>query len=209
MPSLASYDKGTKAAVGRTYRADIDAHLDFNEKLWDVVRRQKRKMPRRIFCVGNHEQRIEKAVNSQPELENTISMKDLRLEDYYDDVVYYEGGTPGIIRVDGIHYAHYFVSGVLGRPIGGEHQASALINKQLVSCTQGHTHTLDFSVRSQPDGSKLMGLVCGVFQDYNSPWAGKLNNIWWRGCVVKRNVDDGQYDPEFVSLSSLEKEFGR
>ena len=29
MPSLSSYDKGTRAFHGKSYKADIDAHIDF------------------------------------------------------------------------------------------------------------------------------------------------------------------------------------
>ena len=208
MPSLASFDKGTRAAVGRTYRADTDSAVDFNDKLWSTVTARKRKLPRRVILIGNHEQRIEKAVNSQPELHGAIGLNDLRYDDYYDDVVYYEGGTPGIITIDGISYAHYFPSGVMGRAISGEHPAYSLINKNYISSTQGHTHTVDFCVRTRPDGNKVMGLIAGVYQDYDSPWAGNVNKLWWRGVVIKRDVEDGRYNPEFISIERLREEYG-
>jgi hypothetical protein len=37
MPSLSHYDKGRKGFQGRTYRADIDAGIDFNDRLWSTV----------------------------------------------------------------------------------------------------------------------------------------------------------------------------
>jgi hypothetical protein len=207
MPSLASYDKGTRAAVGRTYRADINSHLDFQDRMWWEVKKHKKRMPRSVFCVGNHEQRILKAINVQPELDGTISMSDLELEQFYDEVAYYQGGTPGVSEVDGISYAHYHTAGVMGRPVGGEHPAYSLITKQLTSCTQGHTHVLDYCVRTNANGKRLHGLVCGVAQDYDSPWAGEVNKLWWRGVVIKRNVEEGDYDAEFVSLERLRREY--
>jgi hypothetical protein len=100
------------------------------------------------------------------------------------------------------------ISGVMGRAIGGEHQAYSLIQKNLSSCTVAHSHTMDLAVRTDPKGKKVMGLVAGVYQDYESPWAGNINKLWWSGVVIKRNVSEGSYDPQFVSINALEKEYG-
>lgn len=208
MPSLASYDKGTRASIGRTYRADVDSHLDFLDRTFSPIRKLKKKLPHRVFLVGNHEQRIEKALDASPELIGTISMRDLQLEENFNEVVYYDGGTPGVYCADGIHYAHYFVSGLMGRPISGEHHAASLIRSQLASSTQGHSHLCDYSVRTRADGKKIQGLIAGVYQDYDAPWAGRSNALWWRGIIIKRNVEDGVYDPEFISMEALRKEYG-
>ena len=207
MPSLASYDKGKRAFQGRTYRADIDAHLDFQKRMWAPIRKLRKKLPYAVFLEGNHEQRIERAIDASPELEGSISFDDLEVRQYYDSIIRYRGGTPGIVELDGVHYAHYFVSGIMGRPIGGEHPAYSLLTKEFVSCTCGHIHVLDFSERTSADGRKIYGLVGGVFQDYEAPWAGEVNKLWWRGVILKRNVEDGQYDLQFISMDSLKKEY--
>jgi len=208
MPSLSSYDKGTRAFMGRNYRKDIDAHLDFQERMWAPIKRAKKKRPYSVVLEGNHEYRIKRALNLSPELDGAISFKDLEFERYYDDVVEYTGRTPGIHVVDGVHYAHFFVSGVLGRAISGEHPAYSLLTKEFVSCTQGHVHTADYAIRTTVGGRKINGLVCGVYQDYWSDWAGEVNKLWWRGVVIKRNVEDGYYDPQFISIDNLRKEYG-
>lgn len=208
MPSLSSYDKGTKGFIGRNYKADITSAVDFEDRLWTVVRRQKKRLPLRIKLHGNHEQRIGRAINASPELEGAISYDDLQEKHYYDEIVPYNGNTPGVIEVDGVHYAHFFVSGVMGRPISGEHPAYSLLTKEFVSCTQGHTHTMDLAQRTTVGGKKIYGCVCGVYQDYDSGWAGEVNKLWWRGVVVKRNVENGTYDPEFISLDRIKKEYG-
>lgn len=208
MPSLSSYDRGKKSFQGRTYRADIDSGLDFLDRCFTVVRKQKKKMPKFIFLEGNHENRLKKAINLQPELEGTISFSDFQLECYFDEVIEYDGGTPGVVSIDGISYAHYFVSGVMGRPISGEHPAYSLISKQFVSCSAGHIHTADYAIRTNADGRKLHGLLGGCFQDYDSDWAGEANRLWWRGCVRKRGVNKGDYSPEFISLELMKKIYG-
>jgi hypothetical protein len=204
MASLSSYDKGKRSFQGRTYRADIDSHLDFQERMWSPVKRTKKKMPYAVVLEGNHEHRIEKALDLSPELTGTISFNDYDFSRYYDDVVRYEGSTPGIIKIDGVNYAHFFVSGLMGRPIGGEHAAYSLLAKQLESCVCGHSHLADFSVRTGPNGRRRMGLVAGVYQDYDSPWAGKhITNLWWSGVALLHEVDEGQFDPEFISMERL------
>lgn len=208
MPSLSSYDKGKRGYYGRTYQRDIAAHADFQDKLWAGVRRNKRKLPQRIVLHGNHEERIRRAIDCQPELEGTISFRDLELEKYYDEIVPYAGTTPSSTTLDGICYAHYFVAGVSGKPLSSEHHANAILEKMFVSGTCGHSHTLDYCVRARGDGRKIMGLVAGCFQDYQSDWTGEIQKHWSSGVAIKRNVEDGRYDLEWVSLDRLRKEYG-
>jgi hypothetical protein len=192
---------------GRTYQADIAAHADFQDRLWSTVRAAKRKLPLRVTLIGNHEQRIERAINIQPELEGVISYDDLDLEKYYDVVVPYSGSTPGTIELDGIVYAHYIVSGVSGRPISGEHLAYSLLAKRFTSCTVGHNHTLDYCVRTNAVGKKIMGMCAGTLQDYKPSFAGESSKLWWEGVTVKRRVENGTYEPQFVSLATLKKNY--
>ena len=207
LPSLCSYDKGKKSFQGRTYAADIAAHGDFQSKLWDMVRSAKKRMPRRVTLIGNHEERIGRAIDMQPELEGVISYDDLELERWYDDVVPYIGGTPGNIVIDGIMYAHYAITGVSGRPISGEHTAYSLLAKQYHSTVVGHLHTFDYCIRTRADGRKIMGLCAGVYQDYHAGWAGEANNLWWRGVCILRGVQDGCYDLETIGMQRLRKEY--
>lgn len=208
MPSMASYDKGTKSFQGRSYRKDLDAGLDFDERIWEPIRKAKRRLPYRVFCEGNHEYRLKRALELQPELDGMIGFKDFGLDRNYDEIVEYNGGTPGITEIDGVHYAHYFVSGVMGRPVGGEHPAYSLLTKEYGSCTCGHIHVSDYAIRSSVGGRHIMGLVAGVYQDYDSKWAGEINKLWWRGVVVKHNVTEGHYDPQWIGIESLRKEYG-
>lgn len=209
MASLSSYDTArAKGFHGRTYRRDVDSFLDAQERMWAPVKNAKKKKPWAMYLEGNHEERIRRAVNANPELEGTYGIEDLELGRYYDEFVPYVGNTPGVASVDGVLYAHYFVSGVMGRPIGGEHGAYSLLTKEFTSCTQGHAHTFDYAIRTTGDGRKIHGLVAGCYQDYQSDWAGEVNKMWHSGVIVKRNVDRGQYDLQWVSMEALRKEYG-
>lgn len=209
MPSLASYDKGKKSFQGRTYRADIDAHLDFQDRLWDTVKSTKKRLPHRIFLEGNHEHRIHRAIEYQPELEGVIGTGDLEISRYYDEYVPYEGGTPGVINVDGILFAHYFVSGVLGKPISSVNHAATLLSKLHCSSVAFHSHLADYAIHTTGDGRKIHGLVAGVYTDYESDWAGRAGKLWWQGAVIARGIDGkGNFEPQFVGIKYLKELYG-
>ena len=208
MPSLSDYDRGKKIFQGRSYRNDIDSHLDFNDRLWNEVKKQKKKLPTRYFFIGNHEERIERAIQRSPELDGAIGYHDLELDRYYNHIIPYNGTTPGSLDIDGVYYAHYFISGLKGYPVGGEHIGYSLLTKRFGSHTCGHNHLADLCYRSNADGTKIIGCSVGCYQDYHSDWAGESNKLWWRGIVYKRNVEYGEYDPQFISLNTIKKEYG-
>lgn len=208
MSSLCSYDKNTRKAFERNYAKDIEAACEFQDRMWHEVKKRKKRMPRRIILEGNHEERIERALDANPEMQGWLSFKDLQYSHYWDVVVRYDGGTPGVFVSDDIHYSHYFTSGAMGRPIGGEHLGYSLLTKKFVSCTVGHDHRLDYCIRTRADGSRIMGLSAGSSMDYRSDWAGQGSDAWWNGVVIKDNVYKGTYDPRFISMEQLRKEYG-
>lgn len=207
LSSMSSYDKGRKSTFGRTFERDINAGLEFDERLWAPIRRAKKKRPRAVFIEGNHEFRLKRAIDLQPELEGLLSFNNFDLNRNYHDIVEYEGNTPGTIEIDGITYCHFSISGVMGRPIGGEHPAYSLLTKQFKSVTCGHIHVFDHSTRTDARGNRIHGCVAGVFQDYNSDWAGEINRLWSRGLVIKREVENGNYNIQWVSIDQLRKEY--
>src|SRR5574340_372298 len=78
MPSLSSYDKGKKSFEGRRYTKDIEAAKEAMTKLLTPIKDEivklragKRKYwtPRLVMLLGNHEHRINRAVEDDPKLE--------------------------------------------------------------------------------------------------------------------------------------------
>lgn len=212
MPSLCSYDKGTKGFEGRRYKKDVEAVIDAQEKLLGPLKQVQKNLkkakkkpynPRMVLTIGNHEQRISKATSLDAVLDGTISLDDLKYKEYGWEVIPFLD----VVEIDGVCYSHYFTSGVMSRPISGEHAAFSMITKNFKSCTQGHTHTRDFCERTDPLGNRIIGLVAGVYQDYWADFAGPANKMWWSGVIVKTNVHQGQYDLEFISMDTLKKEY--
>ena len=210
MASLSSYDKGKASFNGRSYEKDINAHLDFQERMWAPMKRSKKKQPYRVVLEGNHEYRLKRALEFDPHLAGDrygISFKNYDFDSYYHEVVEYEGSSPGIWQYKDISFAHFMVSGLMGRPIGGEHHAYSLIAKNHCSCVVGHSHTADFSMRTDARGNHIFGLVAGVYQDYVPGWCGQAAKMWWQGVVMLNNVEGSYFDPHFISIKQLEKEY--
>ncbi len=206
MPSLNSYDKGAKKAYeGRQYLKDINAGLEAQDILLTEIRTRKKKLPRFVRTLGNHEHRINRAIELDPVLEGTIGLKDLQSKEYgWEEYPFLEP-----VEIDGVIYSHYFVTGISGRPIGGEHHAASLLTKQFKSSTQGHSHLLDYTIRTDANGKRLHGLVAGCFVDDNLDWAESTAHLWNSGICICHNVEDGNYDFQWVSLKSLIREYGK
>lgn len=209
MESLSSYDKGKRDFAGRSYKKDIDSHLDFQDRWWGPVKRTKKKLPERIVLEGNHEHRVERALDLSPELDGTIGFHDFDFDSYYDLVVRYNAGTPGIVELDGILFAHYFISGVKGMPTGGEHPSHMLLAKVKQSAVAAHSHLLDWTTQTTQVGKQWNGIIAGCYQDYSNPWAGNQAQMWKRGVVVLRNVYDGSFDFQWIGIDTLKQEYGR
>lgn len=208
LESLATYEKGKRSFHGKSYRKDLDAHLDFQERLWEPVKRQKKKLPHRVILEGNHENRIERALDLSPELTGTIGFSDLLFDYYYDEIVRYDGGLPGVFKQDGIIFSHFFPTGVSGRPIGGERPAHMLLAKNGMSTIAAHSHTLDFATRRTVADQHMNGLVCGCYQDFINPWAGSIGKFWQAGIPILRNVENGSFDFQWIGIESLRKTYG-
>lgn len=209
MYSLNSYDtRYPQAICSKSYEKDISTHLNFQERIRFPFRRAKKKMPDFFGIMGNHEERIVRAINLQPQLEGTrygISFNHLETKHFYNEYVPYENGGPGIFERDGIQYSHFISSGNFGRAMSGEHHAYNLIRKRLQSVTVGHSHKRNICFR---DDANAIGLVAGCFKGADEAWAGQANGDWWSGVVIKRQIENGMYEPEFVSLKTLEKVYG-
>ena len=214
MPSLSSYDRGRKSFEGRRYKHDIASVInaqqclfkplqDYNNKQKENKHRQYK--PELYLTIGNHENRIDRATEAQAELEGVISLADLKYEEFGWQVIPFL--EP--IIIDGIAYVHYFTSGVMGRPIGGEHPATSLLTKMFMSCVQGHSHLRDYSERTNAEGKKIQALIAGCFldEDQHENYAREANKMWWKGVVLLHEVENGQFEPEFINIKQLRKRY--
>lgn len=198
MPSLCFHSKPMELE-GQRYNRDVNAARDAQERLFHEVRKHKKKTPRFVWTLGNHDIRPQRFVEANPLFEGKVKNEDIGYKDYpWSDVVPFLEA----INIDGIDYSHYFTSGIMGRPVGGTHPAWTIIKKRNQSSTCGHSHVLDYKIDKTP-GRSLMGLVVGEFIDYNAAYAGPANDMWSSGIAVCHDVEDGLYDFEWISMKKI------
>ena len=193
MPSLSSYDRGTKGFEGRRYKKDISAAIDAQKKLFAPINKVRGYKPKLHMCIGNHEDRIVRAVNTTPELDGAIGLHDLKYEDFGWKVTPFKRS----VVIQGISFSHYFTSGVAGRPISSVHIGHALVTKLHCSAVQGHSHLFNHSEQTRPDGQKIFGLSAGCFSHpkYTESWCQDTEYQWWRGVIMLEGLDgEGYYN---------------
>lgn len=209
MPSLSSYDVGKRQYEGRRYRADCDAALTAMEALIGPIeglqfsqKRNKKKVysPRMIMTLGNHENRINRAVDNDPKIEGLISVKDLGYEGFGWEVYPFLD----VVVIDDIAYSHYFPTGIAGRPAT---TANAQLSKKHMSCVAGHQQGLQIATAHRADGRRLTSIIAGSCYEHNEDYLGPQGNKHWRGCLMFHEVNDGQFDLMPVSLDFLNKRY--
>jgi len=201
MESMSSYDKKKKSFEGRRYRKDVDHTHDALNKFNKGLGKYK---PEMHMLLGNHEDRIDRMVEENPELEGAMSIDDLCYPEYGWHT--YDYRLP--VFLDGVCYSHNFPSGVMGTAISGENVARSLLNKNKVSSTVGHSHLLDYAVAATPSGKKMMALCAGCYLQHKEKYAFNTQRLWWSGLIVKRNVKGGSYDLETVNYQEVLRRYG-
>jgi hypothetical protein len=209
MPSLSSYDKGKKAFEGRRYNLDILSAREGMERLLKPMKdhnnrlaknKKKQYTPEMHLTLGNHENRINRMVEEQAIFDDTLSITNLK---YEDDWTVHNFLQP--VEIDGILYAHYFCRSANGKIMQnrrGMPNAKVQVCREMQSCTSGHLQGLDWHTQ-QTQKCRYIGLIAGSCYLHEEDYLGDQGTEYWRGIVVKHEVEEGQYDPMFVSLDYL------
>lgn len=216
MESLSSYDGakltgGTNHKVsfeGRRYKADIEAAVEARDRVHTKLQRAGRKRPRRIALGGNHDdERIHRVLSGYPELIDIIGMNDMQHEAYGWE--YCPFGESAL--VGGFEFKHYFTSGLMGKPTGGEYPAAQLLKTQYRSCVAGHSHLFNEAHRTSNGGKRIQAFVAGCYLDVDQweNYAGPANDMWSRGLLHLQDVYDGVAGSwTWISLDKLRKTYG-
>jgi len=208
-PSLSSYDVGKKSFEGQRYLADLEAAKDamcaFLSPLWEFnekAKRQKEKQyhPRMVLTLGNHENRVNRAVENDPKLEGVLSVDALGYEVFGWEVVPFLD----VVVIDGVAYSHYFVTGLMGRPVTS---AAACLTKKHMSCIQGHQQGLQIATGYKADGSLLTSIIAGSCYEHDEEYMNQQSNNHWRGFLMLHAVEEGSFDLMPVSLAYINKKY--
>lgn len=200
-PSLSSYDKGKSTSEGRRLNKDIEAgNLGF-EYLNKFINQDPYYHPRKVFCMGNHEQRLDRYVDDNPELIGTLGTEKLPFLKYGWEV------HPFLkpVEIEGIFFVHYLANPFTGKPYGGN--ALSILKTVGRSFVVGHKQLLDVAIRPTIDGKQQLGIVNGACYDHLEGYKGYQGNNHFRGLTVLHEVDDGFAVPMFVSLDYMKEKY--
>jgi len=210
MPSCNSHaEPGSLEKEGARIQEDIVAGNEAWQILFAPMHKEiarlaaghrKRWQPRLVYCRGNHEDRLDRAVGSNPQLEGILST-DMMLTPGFERKAFLE-----IVEIDGIWYSHYFANTHSGRAIGGS--IDNRLNRIGRSFVQGHEQGFLYGVRQFPGQLTRHGLVAGSFYMHDEKYRGLQSNGEWRGIVVLNEVrDGGNYDVMPLSMQYLLRKY--
>jgi len=214
MPSLSQYETiGSKVTEGQRYTDDIafawEAMNTLMAPLYEYnsnrAKNKKRQYHPRLVCtLGNHEWRIVRAIEKNPRhFEGVISLDDLPFEKYGWETYPYQH----IVDIDGILYSHMFINpdSLLKSALSGT--VENRLSKLKRSFTQGHQQIFKYGLGHDAVGRRFHGLVAGLFTMHDEDYLGPQGNGDWRGIIMKKEVHDGTYDPQFLSVNYLLREW--
>ena len=213
MPSLCSYDRGKRAAENMRYTKDIEAGNRGMELFMEPVieamvqsrNEQTRTVPpwepRFVFTTGNHEHRIQRAQDDQPELEGVLGYDKLNLDPWWERYPFLE-----VVTIDGVNYSHYFTSGVMGRSVTS---ARALLTKKHESCVMGHVQRYETAMDHTATHKRITALFAGCFYQHEDGYRDAQSNMAnWRGVHILYGVDNGQFTHNSIDIAYLRHRFG-
>ena len=200
MSSLSSFDIGKKSFEGRRYKDDIEVAKEAMHLLTKPFIKLRNYKPKMHLTLGNHEERILRACESDAKLDGTITINDLQYEKFGWKV--HDFLRPVIL--DDIAFCHYFPSGTLGRPTSS---ARAILNKMHMSCIAGHLQGRDIAYAKRADGRQITAIIAGSCYLHDEAYLSPLTNQHWRGIFVCHQVNRGEFDEMFVSLDYLGREY--
>jgi len=203
MPSLSSYDRGKATFEGRRLSRDLKAakhELDvFDEELdklgWDGIK---------IITLGNHENRLMRMYDDQPEMKDLLGDDPWTLE-AHDYTVY---NYLDIVVINGVRFSHAFQNptSLMGALQGG----SADIRMKNIGFphVQGHQHgPLIHQQIMRGDGTPVSTLVMGACYTEHHAYNGPQRKDVWRGAAILDNVYKGKYDLSYMALNNMIKEY--
>jgi len=213
MASLSSYeDRGSAYFHDKTYAADVEAGIEGMKQLLGPLRKyqqrrtinkKKKYDPRLVFCLGNHEHRIARAVHKDPRLQGTVGYHSLELDkfgwethDFLD-----------IVEIDGILYSHYFVNplSLTKNPLSGNIENR--LQKVGQSFSQGHQQVYQHGMIHDALGRAKLGLVWGTCYQHNEDYLGPQGNARFDGVMLKNEVREGFYCGMPLSLQYLKEKY--
>ncbi len=202
--SMGKFDRpGSLQSEGRRYSEDIDAYIDAQSRIRYAIEKCPDYKPKLIRVLGNHEHRIVRAVEDNPQqFQGNLGLRDLMSAEF--GWQQHDYGQP--VDIDGIRYVHHFMRG--GRPFGcTEYGCLQLAKSEGTSSVFGHTHKKAYAEWADSMGFRRFSINVGCYFTHWERYAGTDNSRWWAGLVVIRDIRDGFGDVEFMSMDTVQRRY--
>lgn len=207
LPSLSSYDKGRKAAENRRIHKDLAAATEAMNALlapieaYNAEHPRAKYKPRKILTLGNHEDRMRRAAEDNPELDGLLPDMGMFYETFGWEVYPYMD----TVEVSGVVFSHFLTSGAMGRPIG---TAAAILSKKHQSAVVGHQQGRQIHDAVRANGKRMCAIIAGSFYSHKEDYLGPQGNRHWRGMLLLHDVRDGEFIEQFYTLGHLIHKYG-
>lgn len=201
LDSLSAYDRDKRAKMeGRRFRKELNTAREALDRLESHIqafnkrrKRQKKKLytPRRIFCVGNHEDRWFRYLDSHPEMHNVVNIwEEIGFIEYGWEIVPFREYK----YINGIGFTHA-PQNAINRSYTDIKRAVKEHDKSVI---YGHSHAfgLETFTRHGEDSKQVIALNIGCYFKGIPEYAqgSLLSRDWWRGVVEINHLDkDGQF----------------
>lgn len=163
--------------------------------------------PRQSIVLGNHENRLERFENANPESAGAFTHQrdELFLQFGWRTRPYGE-----VFYIEGVGFTHHPINGA-GRAFGGETGPQRAANKSTIPIVSGHTHKrqLHDSAKIGPvDVISMVEIGCALPWGTVESYAKHGMTGWWYGCCPMTVQGGVITDVAFKSMISIEQEFG-
>lgn len=207
MESLSSY-KTRREAEGLRYHLDLIATHEAMARLLAPLRKkwgaklQREGAPRMVMLLGNHENRIERAIAEQPQLDGHIGLSDLK----YREAGWEVHDFLELVEIEGVVFSHYFQQQGSGRAVSG--MIETRIKNIGFAFVHGHQQGYKSGMIARNNGELVRGIVAGSCYLHTEDYMGQTDSAYWRGCLILNDVRHGQFDVLELSLDYLCRKFG-
>ena len=160
---------------------------------------------KKVITLGNHEHRIWKMEDQNPEIAGLMKEKLLGTLEQYGWEVHPYGAYVGIAGVDFTHIPF----NKMGRPIGGKYVTNTLGREAVRDTVIGHTHNAGVHTAPKIGGTsrrvRIVEVGCALPWGMMADYAEHSQTSWWWG-VVELTIIKGQIEGwNFIPMYTLER----
>lgn len=204
-PSLSSYDRGKASAENKRLSKDWEA---FCRSVDLVDKAFKSYSPRRVYCAGNHEERIRRYANDNPALDTLPNPTRFLAARGWETYEFLKVG-----KVEGVAVSHLFPRSLKGTVTNaglkyGAPSAEHMVRANMTSCIAGHKPGFDYKPYAT-DTKVYHGLIAGSFYLHKETYNGPNGDGAWKGVVVLNQLRNGDFDPCPVRIQFLRERYGK